>query len=182
MIGSYRLINDSWSRGDTTNEIQIRTGYSTPDINGHIPTCKSVDDSIIGDLAVANVNIAVLDATMTSTNLTVSGLVGSVATLDAEVSALQTKTMYQSTGSGLSGAYTQFINNLNVSNGISNAIQLKNSGEAIVSTLTTTNIQPNSTTISISGNNINIGGLTSVIYINGLPYSAFNQLNFLSQW
>ena len=97
-------------------------------------------------------------------------------------SILNTKTIYQSTGTGLSGAYTQFINNLNVSNGVSNAIQLKNTGEGIMDTLTTTNIQPNGTTISMSGNNINIGGLTSVIYINGLPYSAFNQLNFLNQW
>ena len=159
-LSSYRLISDSYAKWEVDNMVA--------GLSAGIATNAAATTGVIASLA--------------ATNATVAGLVGSVATLDGQVSTLQTKTIYQSTGSGLSGPYTQFINNLNVSNGVSNAIQLKNTGEAIVSTLTTTYIQPNSTTISISGNNINIGGLTSVIYINGLPYSAFNQLNFLSQW
>ena len=159
-LSSYRLISDSYAKWEVDNMVAgLSAGIAA---NGAATT------GVIASLA--------------TTNATVAGLVGSVASLDGQVSTLNTKTMYQSTGTGLSGAYTQFINNLNVSNGLSNAIQLKNTGEAIMDTLTTTYIQPNSTTISISGNNINIGGLTSVIYINGLPYSAFNQLNFLSQW
>jgi len=159
-LSSYRLISDSYAKWEVDNMVAgLSAGIAA---NGAATT------GVIASLA--------------ATNATVAGLVGSVATLDGQVSTLQTKTIYQSTGSGLSGPYTQFINNLNVSNGISNAIQLKDTGEAVVSTLTTTNIQPNGTTISMSGNNINIGGLTSVIYINGLPYSAFNQLNFLNQW
>ena len=185
-LSSYRLISDSWSRGDTTNEILIRVGNMGTNSDGSITTAKQYTDNATGGLSagIASNSVAITGviASLATTNATVAGLVGSVSTLDGQVSTLQTKTMYQSTGTGLSGAYTQFTNNLNVSNGVSNAIQLKNTGEAIVSTLTTTYIQPNSTTISISGNNINIGGLTSVIYINGLPYSAFNQLNFLSQW
>ena len=159
-LSSYRLISDSYAKWEIDNMV----------------------GGLSAGIAANGVAITGVVVSLAATNATVAGLVGSVASLDGQVSTLNTKTMYQSTGTGLSGPYTAFTNNLNVSNGVSNAIQLKNTGEAIMDTLTTTYIQPNSTTISISGNNINIGGLTSVIYINGLPYSAFNQLNFLSQW
>jgi len=185
-LSSYRLISDSWSRSDVTNEIVIRVGDCGTNNDGSITTAKQYIDNATAGLSTGIATNAAATAgviaSLATTNATVTGLVASVATLDGQVSTLQTKTMYQSTGTGLSGPYTQFVNNLNISNGVSNAVELKSTGEITCSTLTTTNIQPNSTTINISGNNINIGGLTSTIYINGLPYSAFNQLSFLNQW
>jgi len=56
---------------------------------------------------------------------------------------------------------------LNVTNGISNVVQLKNDGSISDTSLNIANINPNSCTI-------NIGGLTSTIYINGLPNTPFN--------
>ena len=188
MIGSYRLINDSWSREDTTNEILIRVGNMGTNSDGSITTAKQYTDNATGGLSagigVNSAAIAGLVVSLASTNATVAGLVGSVATLDGEVSTLQTKTIYQSTGTGLSGPYTQFINNVNVSNGVSNVISLSNSGTATMNTCSTDNVSSNSGTLNIStsGGNINIGGLASTIYINGFPYTPFNVFSGFSQW
>jgi hypothetical protein len=187
-LASYRLITDSWSRGDTTNEILIRVGNMGTNSDGSITTAKQYTDNATGGLSagigVNSAAIAGLVVSLASTNATVAGLVASVATLDGEVSTLQTKTMYQSTGTGLAGPFTAFINNVNVSNGVSNVISLSNSGTATMNTCSTDNVSSNSGTLNIStsGGNINIGGLASVIYIGGFPYSPFNVFSGFSQW
>lgn len=197
-LSSYRLITDSWSRGDTTNEILIRVGNMGTNVDGSITTAKQYTDNATGGLSAGiasnSAAIAGVVASLATTNATVAGLVGSVATLDSEVSALQTKTMYQSTGTGLAGPYTAFINNVNVSNGVSNAVELKTTGEVVANTLSATSCTVGTTytntinsssgtlNISTSGGNINIGGLASTIYINGFPYSPFNVFSGFSQW
>jgi len=188
MIGNYRLINDSWSRGDTTNEILIRVGNMGTNSDGSITTAKQYTDNATGGLSagigVNSAAIAGVVVSLAATNATVTGLVGSVATLDSQVATLQSKTVYQNTGAGLSGAYTQFTNNLNISNGISNVVELKNTGEVITSSCSTNNLNSVSGTLNIStsGGNINIGGLASTIYINGFPYTPFNVFSGFSQW
>ena len=192
-LASYRLITDSWSRGDTTNEILIRVGNMGTNSDGSITTAKQYTDNATGGLSagigVNSAAIAGLVVSLASTNATVAGLVGSVATLDGEVSTLQTKTMYQSTGTGLAGPYTAFVNNVNVSNGVSNAVELKTTGEVVANTLSagTTNtntINTSSGTLNIctSSGAVNIGGLASVIYIGGFPYTPFNVFSGFSQW
>lgn len=192
-LASYRLITDSWSRGDTTNEILIRVGNMGTNSDGSITTAKQYTDNATGGLSagigVNSAAIAGLVVSLASTNATVGGLVASVATLDGEVSTLQTKTMYQSTGTGLAGPYTAFINNVNVSNGVSNAVELKTTGEVVANTLSagTTNtntINTSSGTLNIctSSGAVNIGGLASVIYIGGFPYTPFNVFSGFSQW
>ena len=197
-LASYRLITDSWSRTDTTNEIVIRVGSMGTNSDGSITTAKQYTDNAVGGLsasiAVNSAAITGVIASLATTNATVAGLVGSVSNLDSEVSTLQTKTMYQSAGTGLSGAYTQFTNNLNVTNGISNVVQLKNTGEVVANTLSSTtctvgtiytntiNSSSGTLNISTSGGSINIGGLASTIYINGFPYTPFNVFSGFSQW
>jgi hypothetical protein len=161
--------------------------------DGSITTAKQYTDNATGGLSagigVNSAAIAGLVVSLASTNAAGSGLVASVATLDGEVSTLQTKTMYQSTGTGLAGPYTAFINNVNVSNGVSNAVELKTSGEVVANTLSagTTNtntINTSSGTLNIctSSGAVNIGGLASTIYIGGFPYSPFNAFSGFSQW
>lgn len=192
-LSSYRLITDSWSRGDTTNEILIRVGSMGTNSDGSITTAKQYTDNATAGLSagIASNSAAITGviASLATTNATVAGLVGSVATLDSQVATLQTKTVYQSTGAGLSGAYTQFTNNLNISNSISNVVELKNTGEVVANTLSagttnTNNINTSSGTLNIctSSGAVNIGGLASTIYINGFPYTPFNIFSGFSQW
>lgn len=187
-LASYRLITDSWSRTDTTNEILIRVGNMGTNPDGSITTAKQYTDNAVGGLSasigVNSVAIAGLVTSLATTNGIVAANTASIATLDGQVSTLQTKTMYQSTGTGLSGAYTAFINNVNISNGVSNVIELKNTGEVITTSCSTNTLDSISGTLNIStsGGNINIGGLASTIYINGFPYTPFNVFSGFSQW
>jgi len=161
-LSSYRLISDSYAKWEVDNMV---AGLSA-------------------GIAANGVAITGVVVSLAATNATVTGLVGSVATLDSQVATLQSKTVYQNTGAGLSGAYTQFTNNLNISNGISNVVELKNTGEVITSSCSTNNLNSVSGTLNIStsGGNINIGGLASTIYINGFPYTPFNVFSGFSQW
>ena len=191
MIGSYRLINDSWSRGDTTNEIQIRTGYTT-DLNGNIQTCKSVDDGIITELALANVNIAVLNGTMTTTNATVAGLVLNVGTLNGQVSTIQGEI------TTLNGQVTTLqgkTQNITATAGVTNIGGTVSTTNVTASTLA---VPTGSHTLNIGNNlyggiltdNINIGtglgfnnvNILGVLYINGVPFVPFNVASPLTQW
>jgi hypothetical protein len=185
-LSSYRLISDSWSKSDTDNEIVIRVGNCGTNTDGSITTAKQyIDNATAGLSATIAVNAATtagLVASVATINTTLGVIEGEIANIDFQLTTLEQQTQYQSSGTGVSGPYTQFLNNLNINNGISNTISLSNTGTGTFSTISTQNIQATGTTISISGSVINIGGLTSSIFIGGLPYNQFNQLNYLSQW
>jgi len=174
-LNGYRSVADSWSRSDTTNEIVNRTGTYPNNSDGSIQTCKQYTDSAVGGLSSGlATNVAATSAlgvSLTATQATLTGVEGTVATQGGEIDTLNSKTQLQ-TGSLTS---TTFTNTLNVTNGISNVVQLKNDGSIYGTSLNITNINPNSGTI-------NIGGLNSIIYINGLPYTPFNVFNGFSQF
>jgi hypothetical protein len=177
-LNGYRSKDDSWSRDDTTNQIVIRTGTYPNNSDGSIQTCKQYTDASIAGLSSGlATNIAATSAlgvSLSGTQASLTGTQGTVATQGGEIDTLNSKTQFQT--SSLTNLSTTFSNTLNVTNGISNVVQLKNDGSISATSLNITNINPNSSGI------INIGGLTSTIYINGLPYTPFNVFNGFSQF
>ena len=176
-LNGYRSKDDSWSRDDTTNQIVIRTGTYSNNSDGSIQTCKQYTDSAVGGLSsglgVNTAAITALSVSLSATQASLTATQGTVSTQGGEIDELNSKTQFQT--SSLTNLSTSFTNTLNVTNGISNVIQLKNDGSITANNLNITNINPNSGTI-------NIGGLTSTIYINGLPYTPFNVFNGFSQF
>jgi hypothetical protein len=176
-LNGFRLISDSWSRSDTTNEIVNRTGTYPNNSDGSIQTSKQYTDAATAGLSsglAANVAATTaLGVSLTATQASLTGTQTTVATQGTNIDTLNSKTQFQT--ASLTNLSTTFTNTLNVTNGISNVVQLKNDGSITGTTLNITNINPNSGTI-------NIGGLTSTIYINGLPYTPFNVFSGFSQF
>jgi hypothetical protein len=176
-LNGYRSVADSWSRSDTTNEIVNRTGVYNNNPDGSIQTCKQYTDAATAGLSSGlATNIAATSAlgvSLSGTQASLTATQGTVATQGGEIDELNSKTQFQT--ASLTNLSTTFTNTLNVTNGISNVVQLKNDGSIYGTSLNITNINPNSGTI-------NIGGLTSTIYINGLPYTPFNVFSGFSQF
>jgi len=176
-LNGYRSVADSWSRSDTTNEIVNRTGTYPNNSDGSIQTCKQYTDAATAGLSSGlATNIAATSAlgvSLSATQASLTATQGTVATQGGEIDELNSKTQFQT--ASLTNLSTSFTNTLNVTNGISNVVQLKNDGSIYGTSLNITNINANSGTI-------NIGGLTSTIYINGLPYTPFNVFNGFSQF
>lgn len=141
-LSSYRLISDSWSRSDTTNEIVIRTGNTGYNADGSIKTCKTYTDEsvavVAGGVAVNSTAIAGLVAWQSATDATIAGIEGQiggiegqiatledqVATLETDVGELQTKTQNQTATSGT----TNFTGIVNISDGVNNNVVLNETG------------------------------------------------------
>ena len=176
-LNGYRSVADSWSRSDTTNEIINRTGTYPNNSDGSIQTSKQYTDASIAGLSSGlATNVAATSAlgvSLTATQASLTATQGTVATQGGEIDTLNSKTQFQT--ASLTNLSTSFTNTLNVTNGISNVVQLKNDGSIYGTSLNITNINPNSGTI-------NIGNLASTIYINGLPYTPFNVFNGFSQF
>jgi hypothetical protein len=179
ILNSYYQKTETWSKSDTTNEIQIRTGYTDG------TTCKSVDDAIIEDLAATDADVAALDASLLALDTTVDGLIVDIGVLDADVAtinadiaildttvgnhtisieALEAKTIYMDVGTGIEGNFTNFANSIHTTN-INPTVAVLNIG-----------------TSGLSLNNINIGTIGSTIFIGGYPYVPYNIFNGFSQW
>ena len=82
-LNGYRTIADSWSRSDTSNEIEIRTGYTDG------TTCKSHDDSLKTDIDLMSSNLDALDGDVGVLDATVAGLVTSVGVTEGQIGVLE---------------------------------------------------------------------------------------------
>lgn len=185
ILNGYYQKSETWSRSDTSNEIEIRTGYTSG-------TCKTVDDAIIESVSATDADVAALDASVLALDGTLTGIAGDLAILNGTVAEqqivideqqiaidslettvgehttsieeLQAKTVNIDVGTGVEGNYTNFSGSINCTN--------------INPTVDTLNIA----TSNYSLNNINIGNISSVICINGFPYTPFNIFQGFSQW
>jgi hypothetical protein len=135
-LSSYRLISDSWSKGDTTNEILIRVGNMGTNSDGSITTAKQYTDNATSGLsATIATNAAVttgLVASVATMNSTLTVIEGEIATLQGEVSGLETdvtalkaKTQNQTATVG----NTVFTGTLQMSNGVANNITINQNGD-----------------------------------------------------
>lgn len=190
ILNGYRMVSDSWSRSDTTNEINIRTGYTSG-------TCKAVDDALIeaqtatdADVATLDASVLVLDASVTTLEgelITLQGevvtLEGQVETNEADIVSINEKIIYQTAGADGNGNFTKFTSNLYINDNFDNTIILNNLGDITSKTLKCNSISSD-ISLSLSSLSVNVNTQNSInknTYINGQTVNILSNSQIGSQ-
>jgi len=149
---------------------QGSTGATGPEGDSSVATASAVAAAASATAAALSAATAEASATASATSCaaaeaSVAGIQTQVNTLSTEVTTLNTDVdnlQVQTTGMSYTGGITTF------------------SGSLSSSSLTASTI--NSSNIGTSDSVVNIGNLTSAVYIGGILYDPFSSPTFFSQW